>query len=352
MKEEPGLDDIFSQFFTFGFDFGPRKRTKGQDSVIPCEVTLEDLYNGRTLKMNMEKEVVCSTCKGSGARGNAKTKECSKCEGKGWIYTQNAISSTQFGVSQATCPDCKGKGERLKEKDRCKKCKGEKTVKEKERHEIFIERGMADRQRIVLPGAGDQEPGLPAGDVVFVLRAKKHDAFERSGNDLFTSVTITLSEALLGFSRILITHLDGRGVKVTSPSGRIVRPGDTIILRGEGMPLHKRADSKGDLYVSFKIEMPDEQWLKTADTKAVEQFLPPKKTDMTPPPDIVDEVAYEQCDFADAQARSFPPGRGFFDHSSQYDDDGDDDWVDEDEEDEYHPMNHDFGSQPPECRPQ
>lgn len=40
---------------------------------------------------------------------------------------------------------------------RCKKCKGKKTVKEKTRQEIFIERGMADRQRIVLSGAGDEE---------------------------------------------------------------------------------------------------------------------------------------------------------------------------------------------------
>ena len=39
----------------------------------------------------------------------------------------------------------------------CKKCKGKKTVKEKTRQEIYVERGMADRQRIVLAGAGDEE---------------------------------------------------------------------------------------------------------------------------------------------------------------------------------------------------
>lgn len=70
--------------------------------------------------------------------------------------------------------DCKGTGEKLKEKERfvitissqllskswlkpsCKKCKGEKVVKEKTRQEIFIEKGMSARQRIVLAGAGDQ----------------------------------------------------------------------------------------------------------------------------------------------------------------------------------------------------
>lgn len=84
---------------------------------------------------------------------------------------------------------------------------------------------------------------------------------------MLTQITITLSEALLGFSRILITHLDGHGVKVTSPPGKIIRSGDTIVIRGEGMPVYRRSDSKGDLYVGFKIEMPDEQWLRTIDTK-------------------------------------------------------------------------------------
>lgn len=71
----PGMDDVFSQMFAggmrFGFDFGGasggsgfRRRTKGDDTVIPHEVTLEDLYNGKSVKMMMEKEIPCSVCKG------------------------------------------------------------------------------------------------------------------------------------------------------------------------------------------------------------------------------------------------------------------------------------------------
>jgi hypothetical protein len=40
---------------------------------------------------------------------------------------------------------------------RCKKCRGEKTVKEKNRQEVVIEKGMTDNQRIILAGAGDEE---------------------------------------------------------------------------------------------------------------------------------------------------------------------------------------------------
>jgi DnaJ family protein A protein 2 len=180
-------------------------------------------------------------------------------------------------------------------------------VKEKNRHEIIIERGMADRQRIVLAGAGDQEvhgpyssfstwltlvqPGVPVGDVIFVLKASPHESFERSGNDLLTNVSITLSEALLGFSRILITHLDGRGIKVTSPPGKIISAGESIVLRGEGMPVHKSPDQKGNLYVVLHIDMPDENWLKSINRKVRRCLFVLRRTDnILNPRDLVTGV--------------------------------------------------------------
>jgi len=271
-------EDLFAQFFgttghSFGFDFvqgpgGQSRKRKGQDEVIQYDVTLEDLYNGKTVRINMEKDVACGACKGTGARGHAKPKPCTKCEGKGWTYIQTQIGPNRLNTSRETCSECESHGEKLREKDKCKKCKGFRKVKEKNRQEIFVEKGMADRQRIVLAGAGDQEPGEPVGDVIFVLRASLHETFERSGNDLLTNVSITLSEAILGFSRILITHLDGRGVKVTSPPGKIISSGESIVLRGEGMPVHKNPNQKGNLYVVIHVEMPDESWLKSIDQKA------------------------------------------------------------------------------------
>jgi DnaJ family protein A protein 2 len=153
---------------------------------------------------------------------------------------------------------------------------------------------MTDRQQIVLAGAGDQQvfsvsftmfscltysqPGIPAGDVIFVLKASPHESFERSGNDLLTNITITLSEALLGFSRIIPTHLDGRGVKMSCPPGKIIKPQDSIVLRGEGMPVCRWPDEKGDLYVIFHVEMPDESWPKLVDVKVSAMSCSCKKT--------------------------------------------------------------------------
>ncbi|TFK49892.1 DnaJ-domain-containing protein [Heliocybe sulcata] len=335
-----GMDaaDLFEQFFGgsgmhFGFDFGAGsrggRRRNSSDSIIEYDVTLEDLYNGKSVKMNMEREVVCETCKGSGARGSAKPKKCVKCEGKGWTFVHSQVSPSQLATSRAMCSECDGEGEKLREKDRCKKCKGEGTVKEKTRQEIQIGKGMSDRQRIVLAGAGDQTPGSPPGDVIFVLKLKPHESFERSGNDLLTTVKITLSEALLGFSRILVTHLDGRGVRVSSPPNKVLKFGETIVLRGEGMPVYKRPEEKGDLYVVFQIEMPDEQWLQSIDQAALENLLPPKKVEVEPQPAVVDEADFEECDIADFG-------------------EDEDDWEDEDEEEDFHPG---MGGEP-DCRQQ
>jgi DnaJ family protein A protein 2 len=65
--------DLFAQFFGGGATFfdlggggpgGGARRHKGQDTEVPYDVTLEDLYNGKSVKMNMEREIICSTCQG------------------------------------------------------------------------------------------------------------------------------------------------------------------------------------------------------------------------------------------------------------------------------------------------
>ncbi|KAF5359418.1 hypothetical protein D9756_003303 [Leucocoprinus leucothites] len=354
-----GLDELFEQFFSggggggpaFGFDFGPGpKRRKGEDTIVPYDVTLEDLYNGKgydsLFKLTATSELKLKYR--SGAKGSAKPKSCFNCSGKGWTFVQTQIAANRLATSRAQCRECKGVGEVLKEKDRCKKCKGNKTVKEKVRQDIFIEKGMTDRQRIVLAGAGDQEPDVPAGDVIIQLKAKPHEAFERSGNDLLTRVKITLSEALLGFSRVLVTHLDGRGIKVSSAPGKIIKPDQTIVLRGEGMPIYKRPDEKGDLYVVLSFEMPDESWFNTINKQALESILPPRKRDIDPLPSVVDDVAFEETDLAEVRSRSYPAGPNFFDQGFPYQfGEGDEgDWLDDDDDDD------EFGDHHADCQHQ
>jgi len=72
--------------------------------------------------------------------------------------------------------------------------------------------------------------------------------------------------------------------------------------------------------------------------------LPPRRSDVDPQPNIVDEAIFEESDIVDVRARSFPASANFFDQgfASQFGDD-DNDWADEDDDDD---------NLEPECRPQ
>ena len=88
-----------------------------------------------------------------------------------------------------------------------------------------------------------------AGEVIIKLETLPHKVFERSQNDLKTTVTISLKQALLGFEKEL-THLDGRKIKLNRV-GKITNPGYVEKIRGEGMPVYEASSDKGDLIVTY-----------------------------------------------------------------------------------------------------
>lgn len=85
------------------------------------------------------------------------------------------------------------------------------------------------------------------------------------GIDLSATVHITLLEALQGFSRSVLTHLDGRRLRVTKERGQVVRPGQIDMVQGEGMFDQRLRDRRGDLYIKYEIEFPTDAWAKSAD---------------------------------------------------------------------------------------
>ncbi|KDN45668.1 hypothetical protein RSAG8_04752, partial [Rhizoctonia solani AG-8 WAC10335] len=227
-------DDLFAHLFggmgpgmfnMGGMGSGPSRGhgARNRDSVIPYEVTLEDLYNGKNVQMNMTRDVICLQCNGSGGKAKATRTQCTRCKGKGWV-----------------------------------------------------------------------NPGQETGDLIFVLKLKDHNSFHTHGSSLMIVVHITLSEALTGFNRVLFTHLDGRGIRVASGGKKITRSQDVIKIVGEGMPV-LNTSKKGDLYVTFVVDMPDDEWFKSLDQSALEaKLLPPKKPDL--PSNEVTDVTYTDAD--------------------------------------------------------
>jgi DnaJ homolog subfamily A member 2 len=226
-------------------------------------------------------------------------------------------------VTQVTqpCGSCSGAGKVYKDKDKCKRCKGARVVETRKLLELYIPRGSREGDKIVLQGEADQEPDVEPGDIVFVLKETPHDIFRRAGSDLAAEITITLAEALTGFHRVVLTHLDSRGLSlhVHQPAGKILRPEQVLKVPGEGMPI-KRSDARGDLYLILKIEFPEDGWI--ADEAAVRRIR-----DVLPGPgppvehgEEVDEVEFEE----DADLDDFGSGATNSRGGVEWEDDDDD----------------------------
>jgi len=112
---------------------------------------------------------------------------------------------------------------------------------------------MPEGHQIVLSEASDELYGYSPGDVIVSLSTVKRDQFERKGDDLWTTETITLLESLVGF-KLVLDHLDGHTVNYSKDN--ITYHGEVVKIPNEGMP-RTDDDLRGYLFVKFLLEFPD-----------------------------------------------------------------------------------------------
>jgi DnaJ-class molecular chaperone len=134
---------------------------------------------------------------------------------------------------------------------------------------VQIEAGMDNGSSITFAGQSEQNPDWFPGDIVFVLKVRNHPRFQRKGNDLYTNVRISLKEALLGYTK-QISHLDGHVVQIESKG--VTQPNFVRTIQGEGMPHHDMPSNKGDLYVTFLVDLPNK--LTPEQEELVRKLLP------------------------------------------------------------------------------
>lgn len=298
----PMNDDIPPGLFTFlnegglfgmgGSGFRSRGRQRGEDTIHPLRVSLEDMYNGKTAKLQLSKNVICSGCEGQGAKpGSIKPggKTCKDCGGVGVKLVYQQLGPHITREFQSRCPTCNGQGEVISEKDKCGSCKGKKVLNETKILEVHVDKGMKENQKIYFRGEGDQQPDVLPGDVIIVLQQKPHEKFQRNGNDLIMSQTITLTEALCGFS-FVVKHLDGRELLIKQPAGEVIKPEDLKGIQGEGMPQYKNPFEKGNLYIKFEVKFPDNNFASEETLKLLESLLPSRAKFEMPIGDDVEEV--------------------------------------------------------------
>ena len=224
---------------------GGRQVYRGGDLSYAMEITLEEAAAGKDAQIRVPSWDDCNTCRGSGAKPGTKVVSCTTCHGHGAVQMRQGF----FSVQQ-TCPQCKGTGKLIPEP--CTNCHGVGKTKNNRTLEVKIPAGIDDGMRIRSTGNG--EPGTnggPPGDLYIEIRLKKHDIFERDGDDLHCAVPISFTTAALG-GEIEVPTLAGKAA-IDIPEG--TQAAKQFRLRGKGIK-GVRASYPGDLYCHITVETP------------------------------------------------------------------------------------------------
>lgn len=275
--------DIFDMFFGGNFRSGGSKERRVHDMIHQLPVTLEQLYRGATKKLKVTRNVVCSACEGIGGKKGSVV-FCTACEGRGMRIHVMQIGPSMVQQTRTPCRTCSGKGEVIPEKDRCKVCNGQMKNRDETVLEVHIDKGMKDGQQITFSGMGDQEVGMPAGNIVIILDEQPHETFVRKGNNLVMQVDLLLVEALCGCSKSIKT-LDDRFLIFQILPGEVIKHNDMRVIPSEGMPMYKNPFEKGDLLIQFAVQFPKQLPVKNIERLA---RLIPGRTE----PIVTDDAEY------------------------------------------------------------
>jgi len=239
-----GFEDILGNLFG---ERGARPRgpQKGEDATYAVEVDLEDALFGKTMQVDLRREVACAACSGSGSQPGTKPQTCSTCKGAGSVSQGRGFM--QF--SQA-CPTCHGEGR--VNPNPCKACNGSGVVPKTDRINVKIPAGVDNGSKVRVAGMGGAgAKGGPSGDLYIITRVRPHTYFERKGDNLYSEAQVTVKEAALG-DRIEIPAIDGI-ISMSLPQG--VQTGQQLRLKGKGVP-HLGGSGAGDHYVTIKVVTP------------------------------------------------------------------------------------------------
>ena len=236
------LGDIFGDIFGGGFGgFGgssrranPNAPRKGQDIRVRITLSFDEAVHGCKKNITITRQQECTECHGSGCAAGTSPETCPDCGGRGFVIRQQR---TPFGVmqTQQPCSRCGGKGKLVK--NPCKVCHGSGKTAARKTLEVSIPMGIDDDQSFALRGMGDAGAnGGPAGDVIVMVTVRPSEVFQRDGYDVWVTVPITYSQAVLGDS-ITVPSIDGKvatkkTLEVSIPMG--IDDDQSFALRGMG----------------------------------------------------------------------------------------------------------------------
>ena len=205
---------------------------RGQDVLMEVTVPLSILFSGGTVNPSYRRRVVCTGCRANPTMDRCRG--CSRCPSE--IRMVNQQVGPGFFVQQQV---------QVESKEMCKM--------EDKPLELIIEKGSASGDQILLERMAEQRPGMVPGNVIVRLRQQADSRFRREGNDLHTTITVGLKDALLGF-RTQITHLDNDQVLLNRQG--VTQPMQIVKIENEGMPFKDDPDRRGDMFVTVNVQFP------------------------------------------------------------------------------------------------
>jgi molecular chaperone DnaJ len=247
------LGDIFDQFFGGGF----RQRTSGknarggEDIQVDIEIGLEETLSMQDKNFSLYKYVKCSRCNASGAEPGTKIKECPTCRGVGQVQK---MKRTIFGTitHYVDCPTCKGEGSSPEKP--CNVCHGEGRIKQEQKINAFIPAGVDSGQILRFSGQGNAgRRGGKEGDLYVRIFVKSHPIFQRKGDDLYTVVNISFSQAVLGDKVEIPTLGTEKPAYLKIPAG--TSAGNMFRISGKGVPKFS-GYGRGNLYIKIQLKTP------------------------------------------------------------------------------------------------
>jgi len=242
-----GFDSIFDSIFgrdSSGFGFNQQR---GSDILYQTTVTLEDVLHGKKVEINLQKQIQCDVCNGSGAKPGTNKKTCGTCNGQGQVRQTRNMGFASF-VTAAPCSTCRGQGSIIETP--CNECKGQGKKKGSKTITFDIPPGI-DSGDYTVPEEGNEIPDGVNGDLIVRVRVQPHSKFNRDGKDIFYDHDISMIDAALG-CEITVPTLEGtEKIKVDSGS----QPNTIIKLKGKGVS-HINYRGKGDQFVRLVVYVP------------------------------------------------------------------------------------------------
>jgi DnaJ family protein B protein 4 len=119
---------------------------------------------------------------------------------------------------------------------------------------IDVPAGIDNNEVIVIEQKGNVGPDFEVGDVKVVIHVDNPTKMVRQGLDLVYTHTLSLKDALTGFTFDL-EYIHGKQLKIQNQEGNIVTPQLKKTIPGMGM---KRDNRTGSLIITFNVQFPTE----------------------------------------------------------------------------------------------